>query len=113
MESTVVDKRKAQRYSSVAGISVNGFEGQALLKDISNSGFCLESATCVMMNVNEQYIVKITPEPSLNIKPFEVSVGVQWVKNAEDSFETGLKIIKPPLGQAFKQYLEALRLHRS
>jgi hypothetical protein len=108
MESNTIDKRKTQRYSSIAGISINGFEGQALLKDISSSGFCLESATCAMINVNEQYIVKITPEPDLKIKAFEVTVVVQWVRNSEDEFETGLKIVRPPLGQSFKRYLEAL-----
>jgi hypothetical protein len=108
------DLRRTQRYSSIAGISVNGFEGKALLKDISNTGFCLESATCVNMSPREQYTVKIIPEPDTGVKPFDVVVEVRWVRSTEDKFETGMNIIKPPLGQAFDLYLKALKnsMHR-
>ena len=108
MEGSIVDQRKAQRYSSKAGICINGFEGEALLKDISSTGFCLESATSIIIEINGQYKVKVTPESKLGIKPFEVLVSVQWVRNSEDSFEMGLRIVKGPMGQAFKQYMEAI-----
>jgi hypothetical protein len=103
-----VEKRRDTRYLSVAGIGIHGFEGEALLSDVSNGGFRMESKTYISLGAGECYTIKITPEPAAQLGSFELTVAVRWERSTVSSFEAGFSIIESHTDQLFKRYIDYL-----
>jgi hypothetical protein len=99
------DNRRAPRYSSLAQVRINGFEGQALLRNINQGGFCMESRTYAAITLGDHYNMEIIPEPSLNIRPFKLDVEVRWVRSTEKSFNSGFLILTPPADRSLERYV--------
>jgi hypothetical protein len=101
---------RAPRYDSFAFIEVNGFEGHALLKNISITGFCLQSKTYASFTPGETYTMRIFPEKSTGLDVIESEVEARWVRSEVSRFEVGLLIAKSS-GRDIEKYLEYLKTH--
>jgi hypothetical protein len=100
------DNRRMPRYSSFAHVRINGFEGQALLRNINQGGFRMESRTYAAITLGEHYIMEIAPEASTNIRPFSLEVEVRWVQSTEKNFNAGFLIVKPPTDRSLEKYID-------
>jgi hypothetical protein len=105
-EEESTDNRRMPRYSSIAHIHINGFEGQALLRNINQGGFRMESRTYAAITLGEHYIMEIAPEPVTNVRPFSLEVEVRWVRSTEKSFNAGFLIVKPPADRSLEKYVD-------
>jgi hypothetical protein len=97
------------RYSSVARILINGFDGEAVLRNISTGGFRMESRTYAALQAGKSYAIQIKPEAASTISPFNLEVEVRWVQSTETSFNSGFLIIKAPPDRSFEQYLDYIK----
>lgn len=97
------------RYASVARVGINGFEGEAVLRNISTGGFRMESKTYVAIEVGEHYVMQIKPEAASNLRPFELEVEVRWIQSSETSFTAGFLVIKPPADRSFEKHVEYIK----
>jgi len=111
--TAVTQTTRAPRYDSLAGVSINGFHGQALLRNVSSGGFCMHSKTFVTIASGKTYTMQITPESSAaGIKPFSVDVEVRWIRSRINRFEAGFLITKhPDDGAAYTSYVNHLMIH--
>jgi hypothetical protein len=100
---------RAPRYRSIARVSINGFEGEAVLRNVSIGGFRMESRTYVAMQVGEQYTMRIQPEASANVKAFELDVEVRWIQSGETSFAAGFLVISVPAGNFYEKYVDSIK----
>jgi hypothetical protein len=85
---------RAPRYDSLALVRVNGFEGEALLKNISVTGFCMQSKTYANLTPGNKYIIRLFPEDSAGLEAIESEVEVRWVRSEVSKFEVGLLVTK-------------------
>jgi hypothetical protein len=97
------------RYDCMAHVKVNGFEGRAALRNISASGFCMESKTYAAMQPGEQYTMLVTLPEETGITPFEVKVEVRWVKSDVSSFNVGLLVVNPAAERYLAKYIDYLK----
>jgi hypothetical protein len=100
---------RAPRYSCVVKVGINGFEGEAVLKNISNSGFLMESQTYAAITVGEHYTMQIKPEVVSGVKTFGLDVEVRWIRSTETKFSAGFLIVRPPADRSFEKYLEHIK----
>jgi hypothetical protein len=105
----VNESPRAQRYVCVAHVGINGFEGEAVLRNINNDGFRMESKTYAAITVGEHYAMRIKPEATSNLNAFELTVEVRWVKSTETSFNSGFLIVKPPADKSLEKYIEYIK----
>jgi hypothetical protein len=112
-EDLAQEQRREPRYSTVARVRVNGFEGEAVLRNINSGGFRMESRTYAAITVGERYGMRIIPEGASNIPPFDLEIEVRWVQNAEKSFNTGLLVINRADTRAFDRYVNYVKAHSS
>jgi hypothetical protein len=103
---------RAPRYSSVARVCINGFEGEAVLRNISTGGFRLESRTYAAITVGEHYVMQIKPETASKLPPFELEVEVRWIQSTETNFTSGFLIVRPPSGRSLENYIEYIKTRR-
>jgi hypothetical protein len=101
---------RAPRYSSFASIQVNGFEGEALLKNISTSGFCMESKTYANLAPGKKYLMQIFPEATTGLSRFDVEVEVRWVRSEVSKFDVGLLLTKTQSRLEMDKYIDFLKL---
>jgi hypothetical protein len=105
----MVDNRKETRYGTVATVCISGvFEGDALLKDISITGCCIEITAPVNLQPDTGYIAKIIPETIAKVEPFELQVESRWVKMRGGCTEAGFVINASPTGKHFSDYVDYL-----
>ncbi|MDR1949586.1 MAG: PilZ domain-containing protein [Spirochaetaceae bacterium] len=104
---------RAPRYNSWARVGINGFEGEALLRNISRGGFRMESRTFVAITIGEIYAMSITPEASTLLTPFDLEVEVRWVRSTESSFNAGFAVTKALSNRGFEKYVEYLEAHNT
>jgi c-di-GMP-binding flagellar brake protein YcgR len=97
------------RYDCVAHVKVNGFEGQAALRNVSIGGFRMESRTFAAMQPGEQYTMQIAPLAETGIAAFEVKVEVRWVKSDVTSFNVGFLIVNPASERYLTKYIDYLK----
>jgi hypothetical protein len=102
---------RAPRYDSLAHVHVNGFEGKALLKNISVTGFCMQSKTYASLTPGNTYTMSIVPEDSTGLQAIDSEVEVRWVRSEVSKFEVGLQITKPDARRNMEKYIEYLRTH--
>jgi hypothetical protein len=108
-ESTAVDKSpRDPRYLSLAMVSINGFEGQAVLRNVSAGGFCMESKTFADMDVGASYSISVTPEEHAGIGHFELTVEVRWILSSPEKFSVGFRVVQGN-SRAFEKYVEFSR----
>jgi hypothetical protein len=108
-QSSSKENFRLPRYSCVAHVCINGFDGEAILRNINNSGFCMESRTYAAIAVEEHYTLRIIPEAVSNTKPFDLEVEVRWVRSTEISCSAGFLIRKYPADRSFEKYLNFIK----
>jgi hypothetical protein len=109
------NQRRYPRYHALAAIRIDGYYGQALLKDINLGGFRMQSRTFVSLTPGVKYTINITPESDMNL--FSLVVEVRWVKSEISRFEAGFAIIQTPIQtpadkKAFEMYIDYLKSHK-
>jgi hypothetical protein len=77
---------------------------EAVLKNLSNSGLCIESNGFLEMIPKSRYSVDIIPEKESNIDKFNLEVESRWVRAKKQSSESGFVIVIPP-GTSGKEVL--------
>ncbi|MDR2535749.1 MAG: PilZ domain-containing protein [Treponema sp.] len=103
------EKRKSIRYRTQAQAKIPGvFNGDALLKDISVTGCCVECMSRVNILPDTQYTIQVIPEPDSQIGKFEVLAQSRWIHAREDACEIGLIILESPKGKQFQRYVDYL-----
>jgi hypothetical protein len=109
-EENMADEKimRAPRYVSLAMISINGFEGQAALRNVSAGGFCMESKTFADMDAGASYSIRVTPEEHARISYFELTVEVRWILSSPEKFSVGFKVVQGG-GRSFEKYVEYLK----
>ena len=107
---TVYKERDMPRFAANAGISVQGFEGEGLLKNVSSTGCCMESVTYVAIKPDEVYQVKINPDSGeKKNESFALELTVTWTKSCETSFEAGFHLGPGQTGAVLNRYTELLQ----
>jgi hypothetical protein len=103
------ENRREPRYSTWSQVKINGFEGQALLRNINQGGFRMESRTYAAISVGEHYMMQITPESAAAIPPFNLEVEVRWVQSTEKSFNSGFLITNPSPDKSLEKYINYVK----
>ncbi|MDR2193567.1 MAG: hemerythrin family protein [Treponema sp.] len=103
------ENRKAERYICNAGISINGFDGFAVLKNINMHGFCMASKTYITIAPHETLATRIIPEGVTGIDAFDLNVEVIWVKSTPILFTAGFLIKEKTDVKPFQQYIAHLK----
>jgi hypothetical protein len=99
-------KPREPRLACAAFVGINGFEGEAVLSNISAGGFCMESGAYAAFTPGERHVMRIQPEDASNLRPFELEVEVRWIKSAETQFSVGFLITRRPPDRSFEKYME-------
>jgi hypothetical protein len=103
------DNRKNIRYPTLARALVpEAFDGEALLKDLSITGCCVECTMFVDVKPNVQYKLQVIPDSAAKIASFELQVESRWVRAGGYSCEIGFAIIVSPKGRDFQRYVDYL-----
>jgi hypothetical protein len=103
------DKRKNHRYPSIArAVLPKFFSGDALLKDLSVTGCCIECTMRVDVEIGGSYRLRIIPEEASGIGHFEVTAECRWFRPAEYSCDIGFAVTKSPKGKPFARYVDYL-----
>jgi len=97
------------RYDCIAEVKINGFEGQAVLRNVSISGFRMESKTFAAIRPGERYDMQIAPPKESGVISFEVKVEVRWVKSDVTSFNVGFLIVNPAAERFLAKYIDYLK----
>jgi hypothetical protein len=97
------------RYSSWADVGISGFEGKALLRNISVGGFCMESRTYAALKPGDNCTMRVIPESSSGIKPFDMQVEVRWVHCTEQVFRSGFALSAAHRERAFEKYIDYIK----
>ena len=109
-QQAVYREREAPRFStSTAGISIDGFEGEGQLGNISISGCCMGSATFAAIVPNEVYQVRIIPAEGEGIGPFSLRLRANWTKSSETLFLAGFSLEPGQSNAQLKRYAELLK----
>ena len=91
-----------------AGISINGFEGEGQLGNVSVSGCSMHSVTFVNIIPDEIYHVNIIPSKEDNMSPFGLKLKLSWTKSSETLFTAGFSV-EGGESAHLKHYVEILR----
>jgi hypothetical protein len=103
------DKRRSTRYPSLARALINEiFDGEALLKNLSITGCCVEYTMFVDVKPEIPYTLKIIPDTAAKIAPFELQVKSLWVRSGGYACEIGFTITVSPKGRDFQRYVDYL-----
>ena len=111
---TTYQERKAPRWGTPpeglnAGISINGFEGEGQIGNVSISGCSMKSVTYVNIIPDTVYKVKIIPGPEDKIEPFSLNLKLSWTKSEETVFLAGFSLESGEDTSKLKRYIESLR----
>ncbi|MDR2662285.1 MAG: hypothetical protein LBC31_04735 [Treponema sp.] len=93
------------RYTCIARMSINGFDGEAVLRNINRRGFLMESRTFVIIEVGKNYVMRIKPEAASGLNSFGLEVEVRWVRSAETRFNSGFLITGDITDRSFERYI--------
>jgi hypothetical protein len=99
---------RAPRYKSMAVVNINGYEGMAVLRNVSQSGFRMESKTFVEIEVGALYTICITPPPFTGMQNFEITVEVRWIQSSPEKFSLGLMVAQGG-NRFFKRYVNYIK----
>ena len=102
--------RDTPRFTSGAGISIEGFEGEGLLRNVCLTGCCMESVTYVAIKPDDIYQVRIIPGVTEKTEPFTMKLVVTWTKSSETLFEAGFHVEAGQTGNSpIKRYADSLQ----
>ena len=104
----VYKEREAPRYMLDAGISLEGFEGEGQLGNVSVSGCCMASVTYAAITPGEVYNVKIIPGAQDKLNPFNLKLKINWIKSSEAVFYAGFSLENGPNQNQLRRYTEIL-----
>jgi hypothetical protein len=108
-DATMFEKRKNVRYPTLARARIpEVFEGEAMLKDLSITGCCVEYTMFMDIKPDTHYKVHVTPDSASEIGSFELEVESRWVRAGGYSCEVGFAIIMSPKGKEFMRYVDYL-----
>jgi hypothetical protein len=103
------EKRNNIRYHTIAKARLKGIiEGDAILKDLSITGCCIECTMHVDIFPEVQYKLEVIPEKIAKIGKFDLSVESKWKRSGEYSCEIGFSIVASPKGKLFERYVDYL-----
>jgi hypothetical protein len=103
------EKRKNRRYPSIARARIpRAFSGDALLKDLSITGCCIECTMHAEIKQDSKNKITIYPEETAGIGNFELTVECKWIHSGSYSCDFGFTIIESPKGRAFQRYVDYL-----
>jgi hypothetical protein len=103
------DKRKNTRYPTLARALIKEvLDGEALLKDLSITGCCIEYTMFVDVKPDTSYKLQIVPDSAAGVDPFELQVESRWIRTGGYSCEIGLAIVASPKGRDFQRYVDYL-----
>ena len=105
----VFQKREAPRFVLNAGISIDGFEGEGQVVNISISGCCMKSVTYVAITPSQVYQARILPVPDDRMEPFNIKLKLNWIKSSETSFLAGFSLDKGQSNNNFVRYVDLLK----
>jgi hypothetical protein len=100
---------RAPRYGCVARIGINGFDGEAVLRNINAGGFCMESKTFAAITAHEHCTIRVKPEAAANMDPFEMEVEARWIRSTEKSFNAGFLVIGYSGDKSFEKYVDYIK----
>jgi hypothetical protein len=100
---------RAPRYNSIARVRINGFEGEAVLRNVSIGGFRMESRTYAAVKAGEYYTMWIQPEAAAGIERFKLDVEVRWIQSSETSFAAGFLIVSAPTDNSYEKYIDSIK----
>jgi hypothetical protein len=101
---------RAPRYDCLVFVEINGYEGQAVLRNISETGFRMESKIFADIEIGSNYVMRINPDESSGMKPFDVTVEVRWALSSPDNFALGLLVTQGD-NRFFQKYVDYLKSH--
>ena len=108
------NKRKSERFKSQARARIgDALVGDAILKDISVTGCCIECTMVADIKPNMPYQIEIIPEGAAGIGTFEVTAESRWVRTGGYSCEIGFIITASPKGKLFQRYVDYLTYRSS
>lgn len=108
------EKRKSIRYRTRAKANIPGIlDSEALLKDLSVTGCCIESMMRVKIQPDTQYTIQVIPEPDSQIGRFDLLALSRWVRSEADVCEIGFLILESPKGKQFQRYVDYLAYRAS
>ena len=107
-------ERKAPRWGTPqfelsAGITINGYDGEGQLGNVSISGCSIKSVTYADITPNEVYQVTIIPGEEDNMEPFTLKLKLSWVKSCETLFLAGFSLEGDSGSSYLEKYVELLR----
>jgi hypothetical protein len=103
------DKRKNRRYPAIAQVRIpEAFSGEALLKDLSVTGCCIECTMNVELKTNSKYTLNIIPEKISKIGGFDLNAECKWIRPDGYSCVIGFDITESPKGKPFERYVDYL-----
>ncbi len=103
------ESRRNRRYSTLARAKVCDIhEGDALLRDLSVTGCCLEFTAAVALTAGTRCKIIVSPESAAAIETFYLEAESCWSRMLYDSFEIGFSIIASPKGKSFQRYVDYL-----
>ncbi|MDR2185891.1 MAG: PilZ domain-containing protein [Treponema sp.] len=105
----MVNKRKSARYYSLAAAripSVSG--GEALLRDLSVTGGCMEYTMFADVQTGTEYTLEIIPEAASNVEKFDLTIEIRWIHYEGYACSVGFNILASPKGKLFQRYVDYL-----
>jgi hypothetical protein len=100
------------RYASLALVHINGFEGYAVLRNVSTGGFRMESKTFVDMEAGNACSIQISPEAETGISRFTLEVNVQWIQISAEKFAAGFRVVHGNI-RPLEEYVAFLQRRRA
>lgn len=105
----MIDLRRNIRYVSFARARIEGLhEGEALLRDLSVTGFRLEFTAAVAFDPQKACCITIVPETKAAVDAFDLQAKPEWSRAGYDTFEVGFSITASPKGKTFQRYVDYL-----
>ena len=92
-----------------AGVTIDGFDGEGQLGNISASGCCMKSVTYINIKPDEVYKVKILPGKEDKMEPFVLKMKLSWTKSSEAVFLAGFSLESDENSNQLKRYVDVLR----
>jgi hypothetical protein len=97
---------RAPRYDCAARISIEGLEGEAVMRNVGPGGFRIESGTSTAIAVHTRCSVRIDPEDGSGIRSFDLEAEVRWIRNNEDGLSAGFLVAGSLADGSFESYVE-------
>jgi hypothetical protein len=106
MGYTVVMANRDTRFTSDGKVYIAEFSNtEAVLKNLSTSGLCIQSDGFLEVLPKSRYSIDIVPEKESNLDKFNLEIESRWVRTKKQSSESGFVIVIPP-GSSGKEFLE-------